>query len=231
MVQSGLILIDKPKGITSFGVCNIIKKTLKAKKTGHCGTLDPLATGLLLVLINEATKLQDKFLKKDKTYSASFLLGVKTDTGDMDGKIISQKDYSHISKDDIVYALQKFEGEILQTPPMFSAIKIHGKPLYKLARKGIEVQRKAREITINKIELLSFCDGILDLIIDCSSGTYIRTIASDLGDVLGCGASVKNLRRQTIDSFDVKNAVGSEAFCDEELLSKNIINIEALYEK
>jgi tRNA pseudouridine55 synthase len=225
MAISGLLLVDKPKNATSHTICSIIKHTLNANKTGHCGTLDPLATGLLMVLIDKATKQQDRFLKADKKYQTEFTLGIKTDTGDTEGKVIEGKEFSHISLKDIETALEKFRGKILQTPPMFSAIKVGGKPLYKLARKGIEIERKPREIFINKIEIIKFDKGVLELMIDCSSGTYIRSIANDLGEALGTAMAVSSLRRISIGDFDVKNAVGGEHLRDEAVLLENIISL------
>ncbi|MCL2390641.1 MAG: tRNA pseudouridine(55) synthase TruB, partial [Endomicrobia bacterium] len=187
---SGMLLLDKPAGITSFKAVYTVKKNLNVKKAGHCGTLDPLATGLLLILAGSATKLQDRFMKKDKVYRTSFLLGTETDSGDLDGKIIYKKDFFHISFDAVKDTVKKFEGEISQIPPMFSALKHNGIRLYELARKGIEIERKPRKVIIKSIEILSFSEGILDLRIECSSGTYIRTLAKDIGDFLGCGAVV-----------------------------------------
>ncbi|MDR2860844.1 MAG: tRNA pseudouridine(55) synthase TruB [Elusimicrobiota bacterium] len=230
MLCDGMLLIDKPKNITSFKVCHIIRKTLNIKKTGHCGTLDPSATGLLLVLTGKATKLQDKFMKQDKIYRTSFMLGCSTDSGDMDGKILEKKDFNHIDLQMIKTALENFKGEIEQIPPMYSAIKINGQKLYELARKGIEIKREPRKINIKDIEIISFKEGILDLSIECSSGTYIRSIADDLGKILGCGAVVSALRREKIGSLDVKNAVNQDYFQNPEALIEKIISIEQLNE-
>jgi tRNA pseudouridine55 synthase len=220
---SGMLLLDKPTGITSFKAVHKIKKILNVKKTGHCGTLDPQATGLLLVLVGKATKLQDKFTKKDKVYSSSFLLGAVTDTGDLDGNIISQKSLSGINIKKIKEASQKFIGGISQVPPMYSALKHKGKKLYELARQGIEVERKPRKIIIKEFDIISYHNGVVNVMVSCSSGTYIRILAQDLGDVLGCGATVKTLRREQIDIFDVKNALKYE-YCDNaNTIIKNIM--------
>ncbi|MDR3307134.1 MAG: tRNA pseudouridine(55) synthase TruB [Endomicrobium sp.] len=207
---SGIALIDKPSGITSFKAVHKIKKVLNVKKTGHCGTLDPSATGLLLVLIGKATKLQAKFMKKDKVYTSSFILGTVTDTGDLDGNVISQKDSSDINIEKIKEAAKCFIGEISQIPPMYSALKYKGKRLYELARQGVEIERQPRKIVINEFDIISYCNGIVNVRVSCSSGTYIRTLAQDLGNVLGCGATVKTLRRERIDGFDVKDALKYE---------------------
>ncbi len=209
---SGMLLLDKPAGITSFKAVNKIRKTLNVKKAGHCGTLDPLATGLLIVLVGKATKLQDNFMKKDKVYRSSFLLGTVTDSGDTDGKILSQNPYEHITAEKVLEVLKSFSGEIEQIPPMFSALKYGGKKLYEYARKGIEVVRAPRRITIKNIEMLSYEKGIVDVSVECSSGTYIRTLAEDVGKALGCGAAVCALRREKIDVFDVNKALKAEDF-------------------
>ncbi len=203
----GLLLLDKAFGITSFEAVHKIKKVLNVEKTGHSGTLDPAATGLLLVLVGKATKLQAKFMKKDKVYLSSFLLGVVTDSGDLDGSVISENSISNINIEKIRETVKMFEGEISQIPPMYSALKYNGKKLCELARQGIEVERKPRKVTIKKFEVFSFDEGIVKVKIECSSGTYIRTLAQDLGNVLKCGATVKTLRREKIDIFDIKDAL------------------------
>ncbi|MDR0398234.1 tRNA pseudouridine(55) synthase TruB [Candidatus Endomicrobiellum devescovinae] len=224
---SGMLLLDKPSGITSFKAVHKIKKVLKVKKTGHCGTLDPAATGLLIVLIGKATKFQDKFMKKDKVYTSSFLLGTVTNTGDLDGTIISQKDFSDINIKKIKEAAKNFTGEIYQIPPMYSALKHKGKKLYELARQGIEVERKSKKIVISEFEIISYFNGIVTVRVSCSSGTYIRTLAQDLGNFLGCGATVKALRREQIDAFDVKNALKYEDCDDANKIIENIISLSA----
>jgi tRNA pseudouridine55 synthase len=203
----GLLLLDKPFGITSFEAVHRIKKILNVEKTGHCGTLDPAATGLLLVLVGKATKLQAEFMKKDKVYLSSFFLGMVTDSGDLDGNIISESSISNINIERIKKTVEIFENEILQIPPMYSALKHNGKKLCELARQGIEVERKPRKVTIKKFEVLSYDEGIVKVRIECSSGTYIRTLAQDLGNVLKCGATVKTLRREKIDIFDIRDAL------------------------
>jgi tRNA pseudouridine55 synthase len=209
---SAMLLFDKPKGITSFKAAHKIKHILNVKKTGHCGTLDPGATGLLIILVGKATKLQDSFMKQDKVYRSSFLLGTTTDSADLDGKITAKCDFSNITVKQIKDCLEKFKGEIEQIPPMFSALKHNGKKLYELAREGIEVERKPRKVIIKALDFLSYDKetGILDVIVECSSGTYIRTLAKDIGEVLGCGATVSGLRREKIGKYDVKDAITYE---------------------
>lgn len=225
---SGMLLLDKPSKITSFQAVHQIRKILNVKKVGHCGTLDPAATGLLLIMIGKATKLQDKFMKQDKVYRSSFLLGTVTDTGDTDGNIIEQKDSSHIEIEKLKEVILKFQGEITQIPPMFSALKYKGKKLYELARKGIEVERKPRKVNIRSIEILSFKNPVADIRIECSSGTYIRTLAEDIGKELGCGATVCALRREKIGDFDVEDALKEKDFKDFDTICKNIIDYQDL---
>jgi tRNA pseudouridine55 synthase len=221
----GMLLIDKPANTTSFNITRKIKNVLNVKKTGHCGTLDPSATGLLLVLVGKAVKMQESFMKKDKVYTSSFLLGTVTDTGDLDGNVVSKKDFSGITAGIIEETLARFRGEILQIPPMYSAISYKGQKLYKLARKGITVERKPRKVFIKEAGLLSYKDGMLDLRIECSSGTYIRSIANDLGALLGCGATVAALRREKIDGYDVKDALKPEDLNDREKIISKIIEV------
>lgn len=204
---SGLLLVNKPSGLTSFKLVNIIKKKLNVKKTGHCGTLDPLASGLMLVLIDKATKLQDNFMKKDKVYLACIKLGIKTNSGDMAGKIISQTDYLHVDIDKIKEACKEFVGETEQIPPMFSALKIGGKKLYELARKGIEIDRKKRKINIHFINVLSYRLGIIEIRVKCSSGTYIRTLAEDIGKKLNTDAVLSSLVREEIGDYKLEQSI------------------------
>ena len=203
----GFILVNKPVGITSFKLVYIIKKKLNVKKVGHCGTLDPLASGLMIVLVGKYTKLQEKFMKQDKVYLATIKLGIKTDSGDLDGKIISQSDYSHIKKIDIKNALNSFIGKISQIPPMYSALKVNGKKLYELARKGITIERKSREITIYNIDFLDFKKDTFSIRIKCSSGTYIRTLAEDIGKKINTDTVLINLVREEIGNYKISSAV------------------------
>ena len=203
----GLILVNKPVGITSFKLVYIIKKKLNVKKVGHCGTLDPLASGLMIVLVGKYTKLQEKFMKQDKVYLATIKLGIRTDSGDLDGKIISQSDYSHIKKIDIKNALNSFIGKISQIPPMYSALKVNGKKLYELARKGITIERKPREITIYNIDFLDFQKDTFSIRIKCSSGTYIRTLVEDIGKKISTDTVLINLVREEIGNYKLSSAI------------------------
>ena len=203
----GFILVNKPVGITSFKLVYIIKKKLNVKKVGHCGTLDPLASGLMIVLVGKYTKLQEKFMKQDKVYLATIKLGIKTDSGDLEGKLISQSDYSHIKEFDIKNALNSFIGKISQIPPMYSALKVNGKKLYELARKGITIERKPREITIYNIDFLDFKKDTFSIRIKCSSGTYIRTLVEDIGKKINTDTVLINLVREEIGNYKISSAV------------------------
>jgi tRNA pseudouridine55 synthase len=202
----GILLVDKPKGLTSFSLVSILRKRLNVQKIGHAGTLDPFATGVMVMLIGRNyTRLSDQFLVKDKEYIGKLYLGAATDTYDCDGTIQSQSDYIP-SLNEVEAALIFFQGEIEQTPPMFSAKKIGGKKLYELARKGIEVERAPVKIRI-KTELVSYEYPHMELRILGSKGTYIRSIAHDLGQMLTCGAHLINLQRTKSGSFLLENCL------------------------
>ncbi len=217
---SGLLLVNKPSGITSFKVVSIIRKKLNVKKAGHCGTLDPLAQGLMIVLVGKATKQQDKFMKQDKVYYAKIKLGIKTDTGDLEGNIISESDFSKITVEQIKAVCNSFIGEIEQEPPMYSALKVNGKKLYELARKGITIERKKRKITIYNIDVLSFNGNEIEIRVKCSSGTYIRVLAQDIGSKLKTDATLSYLRREEIGRYTLNDSVLLE-----NITSENLINI------
>lgn len=206
----GVLILDKPAGITSNKALQIARAIYNAAKAGHTGSLDPLATGVLPLCFGEATKFSSQLLDADKCYRADVVLGVSTDTADRDGEVISEQDASHLSQAQIESALDAFRGDILQVPPMVSALKRDGQPLYKLARQGIEVERDPRPVTIRELTLESFEAGPavrLVLKVHCSKGTYIRSIASDLGEALGVGGHVAELRRIQAGPFDLEHAV------------------------
>jgi tRNA pseudouridine55 synthase len=203
---SGVLLLDKPIGITSNKALQITKRLFNASKAGHTGTLDPLATGLLPVCFGEATKFSSALLGADKTYTATLKLGYISSTGDADGEISVAGDVNLTSKQ-IKLALQDLTGKILQTPPMYSALKHQGKPLYSYARKGIEIERKSREITIYDLQVVAFEENNMDIMVKCSTGTYIRTLAEDLGKILGCGgAYITSLNRNEIENLNLSDA-------------------------
>lgn len=211
MNEDKIILIDKPAGISSFGVVAKVRGKLKAEfghkiKVGHTGTLDPFATGLLILLSGKMTKKSNEFLKLDKVYDATLRLGFTSTTGDPEGEI-GEKDVflmPHIN--DIKSALSKFTGEIEQTPPKFSAIKINGQRAYKLARQNKNFEIPSRLVTIYNIEILNYAYPELKIRVHCSSGTYIRTLAEDIGEALGTGAYLTALRRLKIGNYDITNA-------------------------
>ena len=205
-----IISLNKPKDITSQDAVTRVKKILKVKKAGHTGTLDPMATGLLLICINKATRLASYFLNLDKEYRAVMKLGEATDTQDAYGKVISKTDFIEIDKTVIEETLKSFKGNILQQPPMFSALKHEGEPLYKLARKGIEIERKSREVNIYDIELLDINMPYVSFKAVCSKGTYIRTLCDDIGKKLGVGAHLSELERTKIGDFRIEESLSIE---------------------
>ena len=202
----GIVLLDKRQGISSNKALQEVKRLYNANKAGHTGSLDPLATGLLPICLGEATKVSAYMLDDDKRYQTVIQLGVMTDTGDVDGVVIEEKLVPDITQQQMDECLARFVGEIEQVPPMYSALKHNGKKLYELAREGITVERKARKITLYAIECLAFKDNLLTLDVRCSKGTYIRTLAEDIGHALGCGATVKELRRTEAGQFKLSDA-------------------------
>ncbi len=206
--MNGVLLIDKPKGFTSFDVIAVVRKLTGQRKTGHTGTLDPNATGVLTVLLGSATKAQDIILNHDKSYVAGFKLGLTTDTLDIWGTVTSKSE-SRVSRADVERLIPKFSGEIEQVPPMYSAVKKDGQRLYDLARRGIEVERKARKVTVYKLALTDFDEETQEgtLEISCSKGTYVRTIIDDLGTSLGTGAVMTALRRTFACGFSIDDCI------------------------
>lgn len=207
---NGIVVLDKANGLSSNAALQEVKRLYEANKAGHAGSLDPLATGVLPVCLGEATKVSQFLLDSDKRYRARIKLGIRTDTGDSEGSIIERNEGISVSRKAIERALTKFKGEVEQVPPMYSAIKMNGVPLYKLARKGIAVEREPRLVTLYQICLVEFVNSELELEISCSKGTYIRTIADDLGQELGCGAHVIELRRTQAGVFTEKDSISSE---------------------
>ncbi|MGB2692054.1 MAG: tRNA pseudouridine(55) synthase TruB, partial [Thermodesulfobacteriota bacterium] len=201
--MNGVLILDKPKGITSHKAVSEVNKIVKAKRAGHTGTLDPFATGVLPICFNNATKIIP-YMKDDfKKYEAVIHLGISTDTLDNTGKILKECDPGILNKNVIIDAFSKYKGKIKQIPPMFSAIKKDGVRLYELARKGIEVERTPREVTINDIELMEFDSPLIRFKVECSRGTYIRVLAEDISNDLGCGGHLTELRRIESDGFNI----------------------------
>jgi len=203
----GLLFIDKPSGMTSHDVVSRIRRIYRMKKVGHAGTLDPMATGLLILLLGKATKASNFLMSQSKTYEGTFRLGAVTDSQDADGDIIEENEVPEIDEEEMKKLFDGFLGDQYQTPPMFSAKKIKGVPLYKLARKGQEVEREPRFITIRNFELLEINSPDVTFRIDVSKGTYVRTVAHDLGRKLGCGAYLTSLRRTAINEIPIERAV------------------------
>ncbi|MER2541267.1 MAG: tRNA pseudouridine(55) synthase TruB, partial [Azonexus sp.] len=202
----GVLLLDKPIGLTSNDALQKARRLFSAAKGGHTGTLDPMATGLLPLCFGEATKFSADLLNADKTYEALVKFGVTTDSGDAEGNVIATATVN-VEKDDIFRVLPQFTGDILQTPPMHSALKRDGRPLYELARQGIVVEREARAVTIHAIDFLDFSGDVLSIRVACSKGTYIRVLASDIGNALGCGAHLIGLRRTEVADLNLANTV------------------------
>lgn len=207
---SGVLLLDKPVGWTSNAALQAVKRLYRANKAGHTGSLDPLASGLLPLCLGEATKLSGLLLNADKTYRFTCRLGATTTTGDADGEIVLTRPVGGLSRARVEDALQHFRGAIRQVPPMYSALKRGGQPLYKLARQGLEVEREPREVTIHELRLLRLDEAELECELRCSKGTYVRTLAVDLGEVLGCGAHVVALRRTAVEPYDATRMVTLE---------------------
>ncbi|MCX6003329.1 MAG: tRNA pseudouridine(55) synthase TruB [Chloroflexi bacterium] len=208
--MNGILNINKPMGKTSFGIVSMVKRLTGEKRVGHAGTLDPMATGVLPVCLGQATRLVEYLMDTTKTYRAEIELGVVTDTYDSEGKVIQRGDASVITKEQLETVLNSFRGVITQTPPMYSAVKYRGKPLYELARAGIKVERKSRTALIQSLELKDWQLPVATIEVVCGKGTYIRSLAYDLGQVLGCGANLKSLVRLRCGIFDITNAVSLE---------------------
>ena len=205
--SDGILLVDKPATWTSFDVVNFVRARFNIPKVGHCGTLDPAATGLLVLVLGKFTRISGALSGVDKIYEATLKLGIETDTEDMDGNIIRQSDCSQVTEEALRTTIAGFLGKSLQTPPMVSALKKDGKKLYELARQGVEVEREARPIEIFSIEPTRIELPECDFTVHCSKGTYVRTIASDIGKKLGCGAVLSGLRRTAAGKFSIADAI------------------------
>lgn len=208
---SGVLLLDKPHGFSSNQALQKAKWLLQAAKAGHTGTLDPLATGLLPLCFGEATKFAHYLTEADKTYVATLKLGVTTNTGDAEGEVLSVQPVN-VNKEQFEQAAHRFIGEITQIPPMYSALKHEGKALYEYARAGIEIERKVRTVQIHHIQLEAFQGDVAEITVTCSKGTYIRTLAEDIGKVLGCGAHLIGLRRTATANYKIAQTITLEQF-------------------
>lgn len=207
----GVVLVDKPAGPTSHDIVDAVRRRFDLPKVGHGGTLDPQATGLLVLLIGRATKLADTFTSSDKAYEGTMVLGVSTDSYDADGKVVREADPGSVTKEQLEARMKAMAGDLLQTPPMVSAVKIEGVPLYKLARRGQTVERKPRLVHIYEFSLRRFALPEADFCVRCTKGTYVRSLCADIGEALGCGAHLSALRRTQSGSFNVADAMPFDA--------------------
>lgn len=209
-MREGIIIIDKPDGITSHDVVARVRRHFKQKQVGHAGTLDPLATGVLIILLGKSTKLFNKFVAFDKAYRATLILGTKTNSADTQGEVTATKPYEHISEEQIIKAFEQFVGDLEQVPPMVSAVKFKGKKLYEFARKGIEVKREPRKIKIHVLKIEKINMPYVQFYLACSKGTYVRQLAEDIGEVLGCGACISQIERVKVGEYTIDEAVTLE---------------------
>lgn len=214
--MKGVLLIDKPAGMTSHDVVDRIRHAAHTRRVGHTGTLDPSATGLLIICVGEATRLSEYLTRLDKVYEGYLRFGVVTDSYDMDGKVLEENPVPELDPDAIQRAFDPFSGDIEQVPPMVSAVKVGGKRLYKLARKGETVERKPRKVTVKEFRLLGYEAPLAQFRVECTSGTYVRALCQDVGQSIGCGATLDSLRRVAVGRHRVENAVPVNDFRNEE---------------
>lgn len=208
--EGEMLLVDKPLDWTSFDVVKKARGILQIAKAGHAGTLDPKATGLLIICTGKKRKNIEQFVGLEKEYTGTFELGIRTASYDTETAVIERKEYADVTMERLQVAINSFIGKQLQTPPMYSAVKFHGKPLYKYARKGRTIERAPKEIEISQFDILSFAAPTVEFRVVCSKGTYIRTLVNDVGEKLGCGALLTSLRRTRIGSYHVADALTME---------------------
>ncbi len=208
---TGVLLVDKRPDFTSHDAVAICRRVLNTKKVGHCGTLDPMATGLLMVVVGKATKVQDLLMCEDKVYTATMKLGIETNSQDAEGQVVAEKPTDGVTEEAVRAAFEHFNGEFDQVPPMFSAVKINGVPCYKLARKGQEIERRSRRVAVldYAVTRIDLAAAEVDFTVHCTKGFYVRTYAHDIGQLLGCGAHLTALRRVRSGHFEVEGAVDS----------------------
>ena len=226
--MDGIVIVDKPQGWTSQDVVSKLRGVYKTRRIGHGGTLDPLATGVLPVFVGRATRGVEFFEHAEKTYETVLRLGLTTDTEDITGTTLEEKPVA-VTREQLEGVLQQFRGDILQVPPMYSAIKINGQKLYDLARKGKEVERQARPVTIYKLECLDFDGAAARLLVHCSKGTYIRTLCKDIGAALGCGGCMEQLRRVSAGSYTLEQAVSLQALIETDDPGKYLIPVDSMF--
>jgi len=226
--MNGIVIVDKPQGWTSQDVTARLRRVFNTRRIGHGGTLDPMATGVLPVFVGRATRGVEFFEHAEKTYEATLRLGLITDTEDITGEVLEEKPVT-TTEADFLAVLDQFRGEILQIPPMYSALKVNGQKLCDLARKGKEVERKPRPITIFQLECLEFCGNTARLRVRCSKGTYIRTLCKDIGQALGCGGCMAALRRVSAGEYGIENAVALQGLLDSETPEKYLQNVDTMF--
>ena len=226
--MNGIVIIDKPQGWTSQDVTARLRRVYNTRRIGHGGTLDPMATGVLPVFVDRATRGVEFFEHAEKTYEAVLQLGITTDTEDTTGAVLERKDV-HISETEFSSILPRFRGKIMQVPPMYSALKINGQKLVDLARKGKEVERQPRPITIHELELLEFTGDTARLRVRCSKGTYIRTLCKDIGEALGCGGCMAALRRVQAGEYTIEEAVPLQTLLDSEDPGQYLRPVESMF--
>ena len=221
----GVLLIDKPRGLTSHDVVDKVRRKLKMKRIGHAGTLDPMATGLLIILVGKATKLSQYLMSLDKTYEGRITLGESTNTYDGEGEVMAKRSVPSLTLEEVATVVSSYLGDQYQKPPMFSAVKINGQPLYKMARQGKEVERDPRFIRISRFDVARFDLPEVDFSLDCTKGTYVRSLANDIGEKIGCGGYLSGLRRIASDKFNLNDTITLERFLEAtpEEISKALI--------
>ena len=227
-VMDGIVIVDKPQDWTSQDVVSKLRGVFQARRIGHGGTLDPMATGVLPVFVGRATRGVEFFEHAEKTYEAVLRLGIATDTEDITGTVLEEKQVN-ITEADFLSALEGFRGEIQQIPPMYSAIKVNGQKLCDLARKGREVQRQPRTITIHKLECLEFAGTTARLLVHCSKGTYIRTLCKDIGQALGCGGCMEALRRVSAGEYTIEKSVPLQTLIDSDDPGAYLLPVDSMF--
>ncbi len=226
--MNGIVIIDKPAGWTSQDVVSKLRGVLQTRRIGHGGTLDPMATGVLPVFVGRATRAVEFFEHAEKTYEATLRLGMTTDTEDITGTVLSRQEVS-VSREQLEAALENFRGQIQQIPPMYSALKVGGQKLYNLARKGKEVERPARTVTIHRLECLDFSGQTAKLLVHCSKGTYIRTLCKDIGRALGCGGCMESLRRVSAGAYTIHEAIPLAELIDHPDPESCLLTIDSMF--
>ena len=226
--MNGIVIVDKPAGWTSQDVVSKLRGVLHTKRVGHGGTLDPMATGVLPVFVGRATRGVEFFEHAEKTYEATLRLGLTTDTEDISGTVLEEKPVT-LTEADLLTVLPRFRGQILQVPPMYSALKVNGQKLYELARKGKEVERNPRPITIHELELLEFTSETARLRVRCSKGTYIRTLCKDIGEALGCGGGMAALRRTAAGEYGIAEAVPLQTLLETENPEEYLRPVDSMF--